>query len=357
MTAQSRTVLKSYFQKGLRPTQSQYGDLIDSFELVSGATTDFLPLTGGIMTGAIQMPGVPTSALAVATKGYVDAIVSAGGAMAGGSNGQIQYNNSGGFGGMTVSGDAASLATSGVLTLAATGVSAGTYALATVTVDAKGRVTSASSGSSTTAIKTVKKQIFTGSGTYTPSSGMVYCIAEVVGGGGAGGGSGTANFPGGGGGAGGYGRSVISAATIGSSQSVTIGAAGVGSSGSVGGDGGTSSLGALISCTGGGGGAAGASATAGNSVAGGAGGTSSSADINISGGGGGAGLSGLKTSGAGGNCIYGAGGIAKATSAIVSGSAGLGYGAGGGGACTSGTSQAGGDGAAGIVIITEFCTV
>lgn len=47
MTAQTRPVLKSYFQRGLRPTQSNYADLIDSFFLVSGDTPDF---NGGTFT-------------------------------------------------------------------------------------------------------------------------------------------------------------------------------------------------------------------------------------------------------------------------------------------------------------------
>src|SRR6185369_12790577 len=96
----------------------------------------------------------------------------------------------------------------------------------------------------------VLKQIFTSSGTYTPTTGMLYCIVECVGGGGGGGGvTGTASqiYQGGGGGSGGYSRLIASAATIGASQTVTIGAAGTaGASGSNnGGAGGDTSVGSL----------------------------------------------------------------------------------------------------------------
>lgn len=346
MTAQSRTVLKSYFQRGLRPTQSNYGDLIDSFALVS-ADAQYLPITGGIMTGAIQLPGVPTSALAAATKGYVDAIVSAGGVVVGGSNGQIQYNNAGALGGFTVSGDAASLATTGVLTLASTAVSAGTYVNPTVTVDAKGRITNASSGSAT-AVATVKKQIFTASGTYTPSAGMLYCIVEVLGAGGGGGRYGVSSSDvGAGGAAGGYGKSWLSAATVGASKTVTIGAGGAGANtnGGTGTTGGTSSFGALISCTGG----AGGIGTGGVKV-GATGGTSSSADLNITGFGSSPTYV-TTVAGPGADSPYGVGGASRVTAGA--GNNASGYGAGGGGG--HGTND-GGNGTDGIVIITEFCS-
>ena len=61
--------------------------------------------------------------------------------------------------------------------------------------------------SATTSITSVSMRIFTSSGTYTPTSGMLYCLVECVGGGGGGGGaSGGASQSAGasGGGGGGY---------------------------------------------------------------------------------------------------------------------------------------------------------
>src|SRR5262245_40851282 len=68
-------------------------------------------------------------------------------------------------------------------------------------------------------------QTFTASGTYTPTSGMSYCLIEAVGGG-AGGAGGAAttgqSWSFGGGGGGGYSRKRASAADIGVSQTVTV---------------------------------------------------------------------------------------------------------------------------------------
>jgi hypothetical protein len=205
-------------------------------------------------------------------------------------------------------------------------------------------------------VKTVKKQIFTTSGTYTPSTGMLYCIAEVLGGGGGGGGNNGAGGTAGGGGAGGYGRSLLTAATIGASKAVTIGAAGTGGTTFTGGTGGTSSLSTLISCTGG---IGGLSVTSAFITAGGAGGSSSSADINVTGQSGGYGIyiSGTGgTSGAGANSMYGSGGSAVIAAGV--GQAGNGFGSGGSGqsASTGSSGGSGGAGAPGVVIITEYCS-
>ncbi len=103
----------------------------------------------------------------------------------------------------------------------------------------------------------VATQVFTSSGTYTPTAGMQFCIIECVGGGGGGGGvSGTASqyYIGGGGGAGAYSRKLATAATVGASQAVTVGAAGAGGVGAANGAAGTTTnVGGICSAGGGGG--------------------------------------------------------------------------------------------------------
>jgi hypothetical protein len=221
----------------------------------------------------------------------------------------------------------------------------------------------------------VNIQTFTSSGTYTPTTNMAYCIIEVVGGGGGGGGaqaSSTGCAAGGGGGYGGYGIIYASAATIGASQTVTVGAAGsAGVAGNnSGGTGGTSSVGSIVSATGGTGGSGGATTTTtGTNVtaAGGAGGVGSSGSVNANGATGAIGFATFNSggcsfplSGAGGSGIYGSGGasVVSTNTALTAGNAGALYGGGGGGGSVydNSTGAAGGAGAKGIVIITEYIT-
>jgi hypothetical protein len=201
------------------------------------------------------------------------------------------------------------------------------------------------------AFKALNTQVFTSSGTYTPTAGMVYCVIEAVGGGGSG--STTNLNSGGGGGGGAYGRAVFTAVTIGASQAVTIGAGGVSVTASAGNAGGTTSVGSLISAGGGtGGGTPGAVGAVGVTAGGPGGSTTTGATVT---GAGGAGTFGIYISsayltGTGGSSHFGGGGYGIVASGNAPGNAGLYGGGGGGGAGTSG-SGAGGNG---LVVITEY---
>jgi hypothetical protein len=211
----------------------------------------------------------------------------------------------------------------------------------------------------------VKVQKFTSSGTYTPDAKLRYCVIECVGGGGAGGGValGTTRALGGaGGGSGGYTRTTASAATIGISKTVTVGAAGAGGTGSSGGAGGNTSVGSLCVAIGGAGGELSNFST--NFGLAGAGGTSGTGDVAVSGNPGENGeiypsaSTNLAHGGAGGASYFGGGGRQTMSGfSPTNGNAGS-FGGGGSGAAilaSSGTA-AGGNGGAGFVVITEFCS-
>lgn len=87
----------------------------------------------------------------------------------------------------------------------------------------------------------VSVQVFTSSGTYTPTSGKTTFLVLATGGGG-GGGRGTTNYSGGGGGGGGTAIRLYSSAEMGSSATVTVGSAGAAATTGNGGTGGTTSF-------------------------------------------------------------------------------------------------------------------
>jgi hypothetical protein len=211
------------------------------------------------------------------------------------------------------------------------------------------------------AITTIAVQSFTANGTYTPTSGMKYCIVELVGGGGGSGGVvNTASYAAStGGSAGGYAKVLLTAAQIGASKTVTIGAAGAaGTNAGAGGQGGTTSLSTLISCTGGNGspfaasgfviyppGAGGVpTVTTGTAIA-----TSNGAPGTL---GATSGGTIVACGGTGASSPFGGGGIGVAASAV--GIAGNGYGSGGGGSASLNAAQTGAAGGAGYLVVTEY---
>lgn len=133
---------------------------------------------------------------------------------------------------------------------------------------------------------TLQPQIvsFTSSGTWTKDAGLKYIIVEGVGGGGGGGYAYSSDFSrsAGGGGSGGYFKKVILAASLGATETVTVGTGGAGgtSGARTGVTGGTTTFGAHCTAVGG---AGGGDMTGNLYGAGGGGGIASGGDINISG--------------------------------------------------------------------------
>jgi len=172
---------------------------------------------------------------------------------------------------------------------------------------------------------------FTASGTYTPIAGMSYCVVHMVGGGGSGE----------------YATAVFSAADIGASKAVTIGAGGAVNSA-----GGTTSLGALLTAVGG-------QATLGLSFAGGLGGTGGTGSgLHVPGGSGENGSTSNAApqaiGGSGGASFFGGGGRGG-SGGVDDGRPGLAYGSGGGGnGFVSATLSAAGAGAPGTIVIYEY---
>jgi hypothetical protein len=211
----------------------------------------------------------------------------------------------------------------------------------------------------------VALQVFTGSDTYTPTSGMKFALVISTGGGGGGGadsadGGSRVGVAGGGGGA--TCSELFTASQIGASQTVTIGAAGAAgaNTGGNGGAGGDTTFGALHTA-GGGPGGTGAATTTNEVIAPTAGGTATGGSLNISGGvgaGGGAPGTDFAISGSGGASFWGGGaaGLVINSAVATAGRAASAYGAGGGGAININqtTGVAGGAGAAGVIVVVEF---
>lgn len=210
-------------------------------------------------------------------------------------------------------------------------------------------------------------QVYTANTTWTKPSGLKRVKVTVIGGGGSGGGAAATGAgqasAGGGGGGGGCSIKIVEAASLGTTENVTVGTGGTAASaGGTGVTGKTSSFGSHCSATGGSGGTAGG---AGNgdqpsSADGGAGGIGSSGNMNFKGGAGHLGmLFGSISQGVGGfgGSSFMAGCTKNSfTTTNTTGEAGSAYGGGSSGGATGSSQSAVGStaGADGIVIVEEF---
>jgi hypothetical protein len=203
-----------------------------------------------------------------------------------------------------------------------------------------------------------KIQLFTASGTYTPTAGMRYVRVRAWGGGGAGGGNSgfaSSGAPGGNGGA--SAERYLTSAQIGASQVVTIGSGGTGVSGGAGNAGGATTLGALVSAAGGEGGPVGNTGGApgiSNPAASSQSATGDVRGFTIQSVAGIAPVANLGYGSKGGETVFG--GAGESGGFDINGLAANGFGSGGGGSANNATStlRSGGAGFAGIMIIEEF---
>lgn len=221
--------------------------------------------------------------------------------------------------------------------------------------------TSARSSGVASRVGSVNYIRFTSSGTYMPSSSMLFCrVTAKGGGGGAGGawGNGSSYIAAtGGGGEGATAFGFCSPAQIGASQSVVVGAGGAGGAGGgAGADGGYSWMGSLVNA----GGGSGSVGIEGNKISstGGMGGRSGNGPILTPGSSGQYGVASASGSIFGGAGGGGGGGDSVGIGANFTSTAGAdaaaSSGAGGGGAAAYGTAVSGGNGGSGFVEIIEY---
>lgn len=217
-------------------------------------------------------------------------------------------------------------------------------------------------------LTSIALQVFTSDGTYTPTTGMKFCLVISTGGGGGGGGcdsDGSSNAGAAGGAGAGTCISIFTAATIGANQAVVVGIGGPG--GAVTGGNGTAgedtTFGSLHTATGGPAGVGVAATGSNQGAAGISGATPTGGQLNIKGGDSGWGTgfgttANTAISGYGGGSFWGGGGTGarQIGAGRATGGAGGPYGSGGGGGVNINTAAgiAGAAGADGVVMVLEF---
>ena len=316
MAAEDKATIKTYFETGDTPTETQFGNLIDSYQDISEPVT---ALVSAVNAGTAPFVVQWTSTSAAA-------------AVALGTFGEEW---------LTVAATASALDQLGAGAVGVTVLEAATTA-------------AAQNALGLNSVPAGNFEIFTATGTFakaTLPAHVTHIIVWVLGGGGGGGGANTStNFRGVGGAAGGLALKRIAVSSLSTTHTVTVGAGGAGGTSGAsptdGTVGGTSSFGAFCSATGGTGG----TKAGGSALAGVAGGVGASGDLNLVGGAsdnmsdvGGAGS---KEASNGGDAPFGLGFGGRTVSLD-----GDGYGSGGCVGNDAGGGFKGGDGADGLVIV------
>ena len=240
-----------------------------------------------------------------------------------------------------------------------------TPAATSLTVHGTGGITTSGAGSTITIngsglFSSLNVQKITSTGTYTPTAGMLFCQVRLLGGGGGGAGCPAAggNMAFGlSGSSGSYSEGFFTAAAIGVSQAVTIGAGGAGGAAGAndGGNGGQSSFGALMTAPGGQGGGSAAATTGGELTSNGPGAAGVGGYLNVTGNSteGAFAVGGFATTPAGAASVFGGAGPGGRSAGSYNAT---GFGSGGGAPSgnTGDGAKAGGNGFAGVCIITEY---
>jgi len=245
----------------------------------------------------------------------------------------------------------------------------GTTALTAITL-ANQQILAGNTASAPTAksIQIIETVYTSGVNTHTFASGLLYAFVQLQAAGGGGGGCaanpGNDCSNGGGGGAGGYTQKLFTAAQVGASQVVTIGANGTAgaNTGGNGGNASASSFGALLVCAGGSGGTGGASSPNFYASPGGLGGTATTPGTYAQTGQSGSPGASFHASsnkdyaygGAGGSNVYGFGGQSVFGNSSANNGTNGGGGSGSSGQGSGGGGLAGGVGGLGYCIITEY---
>lgn len=97
MTAQSKSVIKSYFETGDKPTQAQFGDLVDSYQDIGGTNNYVTGVSASITNGLVLFTNTSGKAIKGVTNSGVVIVTSGAVTTPAGTSGQVLTSNGAGL--------------------------------------------------------------------------------------------------------------------------------------------------------------------------------------------------------------------------------------------------------------------